>query len=117
MALGSRRKLECRRKKLSPVLCAGSGDVRAARVLVEHRFKPRLQSCLRLYQGNVLLQTAEDLHPTRAAIEHRLESGNGLGGHDGWNPEGRNLADVDAMECRCSDPDNCHGMLVHKQLP
>ena len=38
-------------------------------------------------QRDVLLQPAEDLHPARATIEHRLESGNGLGRHDGWNPK------------------------------
>src|SRR5262249_30384555 len=49
-------------------------------------------------------------------IEHSAEAGNGLSRHHGWNPNRWNLAHVDAMKRRLSDPDNRHRMLVHHDL-
>src|SRR5205807_7672747 len=85
-------------------------------IFVQHRFKPGLQARLRLLQRDVLLKPAEDLHPARAAIEHRSESRNGLGRHDSRNPERWYLAHVDAMKCRRCNPDNRHWILVHQHL-
>src|SRR5438046_1249131 len=112
MALGSQSESQCRRKKPLPPLGADFGEAWATCVLVQHRLKPGLQSCLRLRQGNVLLQPTQDLHPTRTTIEHSLKAGNGLGRHDGWNPERWNLAHVDATKRRSRNPDNGHRVPV-----
>src|SRR5881628_2299672 len=114
MALGSGSEFQRGRKKPPALLGAGSGDVSSAHIFVQHRFKPGLQSRLRLLQRDVLLEPAEDLHPARAAIEHRGESRNSLGRHDSRNPERWNLAHVDAMKCRRRNPDNRHGVLVYQ---
>ena len=116
MALGSGSEFQRGRKKPLALLGASPGDVSAAQIFGQHRFKPGLQARLRLLQRDVLLKPAEDLHPARAAIEHRGESRNSLGRHDSRNPERWNLAHVDAMKCRRCNPDNRHGVLVHQHL-
>ena len=71
---------------------------------------------MRLRQRDVLLQPSEDLHPSRATIQHRAKTGNGLGRHDGWNPQRGNLAHVDSVKRGRTDSDNRHRVLVHQHL-
>ena len=116
MALGSRSEFQCGGQKPPQLLGVDFGESWAACILVQHRFKPGLQSCLSFRQGNVLLQSAQALHPARTTIEHGLKAGNCLGRHDGWNPERWNLTHVDAMKRRRSNPDNRHWVPVHQYL-
>ena len=44
------------------------------------------------------LQAAEDLHPSRAAVQEVVEAGHGLRRHGGGDPERRHFADIDAAE-------------------
>src|SRR5712692_9045405 len=116
MALGSWNECQCRRKEPLPPFGADFREVCATGILVQHRFKPRLQPRLSLRQRNVLLQPTEDLHPARATIEHRVEAGNGLGRHGGWNPKGWNLAHVDTTKRWRSNADNRHWVPVDQHL-
>src|SRR5262249_6400189 len=54
--------------------------------------------------------------PARPAVEHRIEPGNGLSRHDGWNPKRWDRSRVDAMKPRRGNTGNRHRVLVHQHL-
>ncbi len=117
MTLGSGSQLQCGGEESLPPLRGDVGEPGSSRILVQHRLEPGLQSGAGLGQRHPGPQAAENLHPTLTAIEHPIETGDGLRGHRSGNPERRNVAHIDSVKTGSSHAHDGHGMPIDEHLP
>src|SRR5437660_5143059 len=98
MTLWRRSEHQRRIEEFLSAFCRDYGKACAERILLQHRFEPRLQPCLSLLQCHTLIQAAQHLPPacppppklvaTRAAFRRPRRS----------NPPRSTLANVDTVK-------------------